>query len=383
MEQAGDDAYVQKGRAMMLCPYCLNEVRFDVADDDIISIENELKADGKIPGEESVDMFEDTDASGDSTARAAPPLPRGKTYRCPQCKEVVPAAYVRGYVRYPPVIVNTVGHAAHGKTVYLHSLLRLLRRGELAPMWPDFHCTALDEFSLTALSTAGRDLDEGRLPPPTQQVFPRPVLLRLKAIPSMADSTLAIYDASGEAYKTVSRMGQYARFISHARFKLFLISISKLREGKKDVAVEIDEHLDRYRLGMEALGANTKEQDLIIVYTMADELTDVRENWEILREYVLKDDLRGLSKMRRYMYGMHLASQLASVYTARGLGAMQVVAKARHEFRSVRFFMVSALGARPRETIINGERTKRLDHKPVPRRVIDPLLACLPRRQEQ
>lgn len=53
-------------------------------------------------------------------------------YLCPDCRERVPALYVKDYKQYPPVVVSTIGFRQHGKTTYLGALFYALKRLGLA-----------------------------------------------------------------------------------------------------------------------------------------------------------------------------------------------------------------------------------------------------------
>ena len=363
----------------MLCPYCLKDVKFQiVGDTDDNLSDDEIQSVLKEPDKDSGDVF-----GGQSRSELRNndnPFERRERFddlyvgRCSNknCNGKVPVGYVKGYEQYPPVIFTAAGNTGHGKTAYLRSLLYLLSFGHLAPSWPNFHCTPLNDYSSEEVRKSILAFEGGALPEPTQKIIPKPVFLRLANIPTHKDSTLVIFDSPGEFWTSGKAIGRQVRFVSRAQNWIYVISIPKLRSHGKKILISMDNLMNHYINAMEGMLGNTHKQDLRIVLTMVDELRDVHTEWPMLWQHICDDSLVGLRSISKYKYDSHLVSQLVSVYLAKGLNAMQVISKARNKFRSVQFFMVSALGISPDEV------STQMKVKPNPCRVIDPLLACLP-----
>jgi hypothetical protein len=140
-----------------------------------------------------------------------------------------------------------------------------------------------------------------------------------------------------------------------------------------DPAEQAHKLLSAYVVGMADLGADTREQDLVVVYTKGDEITHRLVHWPDLREYLTQGFADKLADSSQYISRMHKMSDLLRRFTGDELGAYEFATFARKSFRSVSYSIVSALGARPQ----NGHLPVRI----TPRRVIDPLLWLMERSQ--
>jgi hypothetical protein len=294
-------------------------------------------------------------------------------YSCPDCNEQVPAMYVRGYDRYPPLIASAIGLRGHGKTIYFASLFYTLYESPLSAFWqPNFFALSLSDQDLETVHNNARMLKERKLPGSTPMNFPRPTLLRVAGIPmweERRDCTLVFYDTSGEAFVRASEMVKYARFAQHAEMVLLLISLSDMQ----DPAHEMRTLLNTYVIGMEDLGGNTREQDLMVVYTKGDEIIDRLSppTWNDGRTYLVSGPVDSLAQVRGYRRRMGEISTLLYNYTRTELKANEFVNLAQSNFRGVGFSIVSALGSAPRD----GQMPVEVN----PLRVLDPMIWMIAR----
>jgi len=291
-------------------------------------------------------------------------------YTCLECKESVPALYVDGYSQYPPVVLSSVGFRGHGKTVYLAALFHVLAHYELPRHWEGFYKTAPGDHSLEILDANIRMLKEGKLPDSTAQNFPKPTLVQVKGIPTGKGATLLCYDVAGESFEKATRMVTYARFFTRSTTVLFLLSIPDLEREGANVAQEMERLLTIYRNGIAELGGNTRLQRLVVMYTKADEWTALfHDQYSELRNYLQAGTFDGLADYPTYKKSLFAISEQLRTLTAEHLQAQAFLNNAEDNFDGVRFCVVSALGASPKD--------QQLQTSIAPRRVLDPLLWVL------
>jgi hypothetical protein len=294
-------------------------------------------------------------------------------YFCPDCNEQVPAMYVRGYDRYPPLVVSAVGLRGHGKTVYFASLFYILKESPLSAFWqPDFFALSLSDRDLETVHSNARMLKKGKLPGSTPMNFPRPTMLRVAGIPMWQkhrNCTLVFYDTSGEAFERASELVKYARFAQHAQMVMLLVSLSDMQ----DPAHEMRTLLNTYVIGIEDLGGSTREQDLMVVYTKADEMVDRLSSppWSDVRTYLTDGSVSSLAHAGGYRRQMVEISSLLYDFTRVELKADEFVNSAQTNFRGVGFSIVSALGSAPED----GRMPVEVD----PLRVLDPIIWMIAR----
>jgi hypothetical protein len=289
-------------------------------------------------------------------------------YFCPGCNEQVPAMYVRGYDRYPPLVVSAVGLRGHGKTVYFASLFYVLKESPLPALWqPDFFALSLSDQDLETVYNNARMLKDGKLPGSTPMNFPRPTMLRVAGIPMWQDQrncTLVFYDTSGEAFERAGELVKYARFAQKAEMVMLLVSLPDMQ----DPPHEMRTLLNTYVIGIEDLGGNTRDQDLMVVYTKADEIVDhlSAPPWSDARTYLASGSVDSLANVRGYQRRMYEISNLLYDFTRQELGADEFMNSAQTNFRRVGFSIVSALGSAPE----NGKMPVEVN----PLRVLDPTI---------
>jgi hypothetical protein len=289
-------------------------------------------------------------------------------YFCPECSEQVPPMYVRGYYKFPPLVVSAVGLRGHGKTVYFASLFFLLKESPLSAYWqPDFFALSLSDRDLETVHSNARMLKDGKLPGSTPMNFPRPTMLRVAGIPMWQkprDCTLVFYDTSGEAFERASELVKYGRFAQQADMVMLLISLPDLQ----DPSHEMRTLLNTYIIGIEDLGGSTRNQDLMVVYTKADEVVNhlSAPPWDVVPTYLANGSVKSLAQVQGYRRQMYDISNLLYDFTREELKADEFVNLALKNFRRVGFSIVSALGASPQD----GRMAVEVD----PLRVLDPVI---------
>ncbi len=308
----------------MLCPFCLDKVRF-----------KKKKSGGN----------------------------HASIYLCPECNEQVPALYSQDYRQYPPVVISATGFRQHGKTVYFATLFYTLKKLTLARDWPDFFTMGLNEDSLDTVYSNARMLEDGALPDSTPKNFPRPTMLRAEGVPMHPDCTLLFFDTGGESFEKPTQLVQFAGFVRRAEAALLLVSVPDMA----DPAAEMQKLISTYVVGMRDLGAYTKEQHLIVVFTKADQLVlRLLPRWQDIHTYLLEGAVDDLAQTRHYMERMEQVSERLNEFSGQELHAYEFVNTAESNFKSVSYSIISALGTQP-----DGAR---LSIAIVPRRILDPVL---------
>jgi hypothetical protein len=284
-------------------------------------------------------------------------------YLCPNCNEQVPALYSQDYPKYPPVVVSAVGFRQHGKTVYFATLFYTLKKLTLARDWPEFFTMGLDEESLDTVYSNARMLEGGALPDSTPKNFPRPTMIRAEGIPMQPDSTMLFFDTGGECFEKPTQLVQFAGFVRQSKAAMLLISIPDMPDPRS----EMQKLLNTYIVGMGELGGTTKDQHLIVVYTKADQMVRrFKSGWRDLQSYLIEGSIESLAQPDGYIERMHTVSDRLLEFTESELNAYEFVNAAESNFKSMSFSIISALGTEPEGA--------RLSVAIVPRRILDPVL---------
>ncbi len=284
-------------------------------------------------------------------------------YLCPNCREQIPALYAQDHRRYPPVVISATGFRQHGKTVYFAALFYTLKKLTLARDWPEFFTMGLNEDSLDTVYGNARMLEGGVLPDSTPKNFPRPTMVRAEGVPMQPDCTWLFFDTGGECFEKPTQLVQFAGFVRRARAAMLLISVPDLEEPRAGM----QKLLNTYVVGLRELGGRSQHQHLIVVYTKADQLaTRFNNHWQDLHTYLIEGSVEDLARPDGYMERMYSISERLLAFTEQELHAHEFLNTAAAHFKSVRFSIISALGAGPS----NG----RLPVAIVPRRILDPVL---------
>jgi hypothetical protein len=292
---------------------------------------------------------------------------QSSAYRCSNqpCQETLPALYAQQYRGYPPVVASAIGFRGHGKTAYFSALFYSFKRLPVGKYWERFYTQALNEESLDTVKENVRILETGKCPPASPKNFPRPTMVRMAGIPAQPDATMLFYDTAGECFERPKELVKYAGFVSRARTAMLLLSIPDM----KNPADEMHELLEVYVMGMAQLGAPTRGQHLIVLFSKADQMLDRLAKRKHLVDYLRRGSIEGLEQPKAYLPQLHKVSRQLLGMTRDDLGGYAFVNLARANFRSVEFCMVSALGARPQGDTLTSQVC--------PRRIMDPLVWIL------
>ncbi len=271
----------------------------------------------------------------------------------------IPVEYAEN-ITIPREFVSAVGFRGHGKTIYFASLFLMLE--ELAHVWPDFYPFAVDEKSLDTVEENTNMLKKGNLPMPTPANFPIPTIVRLSNIPGIGNRFFVFYDTGGESFEKSSRMVNYASFVKRSKTVLFFINLKDIEyDGSK-----MGKLLSIYVQGLRELGGIPKDQHLLIVFSLGDELKQIlwREIWNYL-EYGGIDKLKNIT-MSSYINEMKNISDVLNEFTREELRAYRFLSFGKDEFKSMEFCILSSLGAAPVENRLQVEVNSK--------RVLDPIL---------
>ena len=343
----------------MLCPQCLKDVKFNYAP-----------------------------AEGADTLRP---------YLCPtdRCGERVERTYVDEYHEAPIVPVCAVGLPRHGKTTYFAALMYFARRFDISRGWPNFFLQPVNREAVEATSPLAEAFGRGELPDATPKVFPRPSLIRLAGVPGRPEREcrLLCYDPAGEVYENATSIDRFARFVQLAKAVVFFISLKEVREEARyertSVAAAMDRLFDNYDYYIRNKGVKRRSQDLIVVYTRADELLDdfetrpsralgSRERFTIT-SYLRMGATEGLAPLKTSRDQRGSVSAILRKFTETDLEARNFVRMAEDSYRSLTFTVTSALGCLP----IMADGDRRLLVAPVPKRVLDPILWVVEKTLDQ
>lgn len=290
--------------------------------------------------------------------------------QCPVCKKEIPPIYLNKSQSSPLTVISAVGFSGHGKTVYFSSLFFLFDR-ILPVQWKGFHYLPIDPRSLNTVRRNMEILNTGELPPPSPQSFPDPTIILLNFPYQKKEHIIIIYDNGGEVFTSISSSTKYATYIKHSKTMTFFISIKDLEisseHSKNTVDHEARMLLYNYIYGMAQLNAKTKKQDLIIILTKADEM--VRMLPGHLNNY-LRDGHKGIENIHEYIENLSKVSTDIEKYLVNSLKMDGFISLAKDNFASVRFCLVSSLGAAP-------NTDGRLPVMIRPLRVMDPILLAI------
>jgi hypothetical protein len=286
-----------------------------------------------------------------------PPSDGGLGLHCPVCHaDDVPRLYPLDYAAHPAVPVCIFGPTGHGKSVYIDALLTHL---ETRVRWPGFSCQWMDQDGMRASRERLRQLREfGALPDATNEVFPRPQVIRLRGIPRVGGVQLLFYDTGGETFKDVSKLADAGRYLHRAGAVVWLISLRELEYRE-----QLSDLMTVYAQAMVFMGGDPKSQTVIVALTKGDLLLRDDESLPLsAKDFLENDDLdpagNAWSRLAR------VSSELRA-WLCRGEHA-NVVNLLEAQFKSARFCILSATGSAPDEE-------NRLAFEPMPRGVLAPL----------
>ena len=304
------------------------------------------------------------------------------SFRCPnpKCRGEIPLLYVWEHWEYPPVVASAIGYPGHGKTVYFASLFHSFFHPALAANWAAqgfrFCICPLEQKAIEDVWEYVIGLDGGDLPSPNPREFPWPTVVQVEGVPYRKPCSLLLYDTSGEVFESGADIGHFAPFVAKARTALFFIRLSKLQQDPRGM----DRLVQVYIEGMaNRLESSTKDQDIVVVYTAADEMASYfTGEWKSLQDAL---DAGSLDHLRDpgYERDMLALSNSLAQFTQDGLGATHFFNTLCNKFKSVQFSLVSALGEAAGKSVrtvttSSGELKKVFNPPPEPKRVVDPFL---------
>jgi parallel beta-helix repeat protein len=295
-----------------------------------------------------------------------------KWYECSEAEPSghlpVPVEYVEDYGRYRPVRFSLVGARGHGKTVFLHSLLLQLTRLVERRSWSKFNFTPVPESGMKEVLDNVTDLDRGRLPPATPNVFPVPEIIRFGGMPQFGDFHLLMYDTSGEVLTVPEVRREVGGYLVRSSMVVWLVSLANLTGPE-----ELRQHLANYTSHMRRNGRERHTQGVLVALTKCDKPIYQQQLPSEIRRYFESDDTQ-LDQNT-----LAQANQLSSAiekYMIDG-GHNGFVTSLREWFKDVRFCATSALGSDPPDNPEADLDDRDLSIDVVPRGVLLPLLWVL------
>jgi parallel beta-helix repeat protein len=167
-------------------------------------------------------------------------------------------------------------------------------------------------------------------------VFPRALIVRLSNVPRVGGCHLLMFDTSGEAFRDVTGVMTYGRYVKRSPAVIWLVSLTDLSSP-----AELDDFLTIYLQAQAEMAGAPDKQELIVALTKGDlllaggELPDSAARF--LREHRL--DPRGDSWVQLEQVSADLERWLQQS------GHHNFVNHARDSFASVHYCIMSAQGA--------------------------------------
>jgi hypothetical protein len=274
--------------------------------------------------------------------------PDGRALRCPlaDCPgtdQDVPNLYVRDYDAHPPVALSILGPTGHGKTMFIEALLTHLERHV---RWPGFSTQWMDETGMREVRARLRELRQhGQIADATARVFPRPKILRLRKIPGLGGRQVLMYDTSGESFATAENVLESGRYVRNSPAIVCVVSVTEFEHPE-----QLSDMMTSYDHAMSQMGADARDQALILVLTKGDLLLDsaavaasgmgLPPLPDAAREFLENDDLDPAGDAWARLETVHAALDEWLQRTE----LRNTVNLLKDQFRTVRFTIVSAQG---------------------------------------
>lgn len=299
----------------------------------------------------------------------------------------------------PPLWVIEAGFPGHGKSEFLKAFILTLER--LGDVLPGFMFAPMnDQNTVDVIHQWRRENRDLATQSPTPPAAPIPPLIRLQGLPerkrdARANRTLVMYDSPGEFFIELTRLKAGIPAIAQTGTVWFLISPFTSKDTKDEL--DMADLFHSYKAAIEELQgrASLKKRNVIVVYTMADEIQNLLPNE--VRDYLVTDPLKELTKSAEARSSTNLPdlsdftlsdfentaeriSQQLRQFTMTEVvpGGSNFVRLVEDSGATLKFCATSALGRRPSS---NGE----LDDEPTRFRVLDPFwwTLCLNERKVQ
>lgn len=300
--------------------------------------------------------------------------------------------YVQKAPGAPPMFVQMFGWTAHGKTVFLYTMLLTLL--SMSKMWEGFTQAALTKLDHELDQLLRGSLGSGVMPNPTQMRTRQQneVYLRLMDdIPLYGSRTLAMMDHAGEMFESIAGVpASEMPFLLNTTTTFMIVSIPRIKSEARGEA--LDQLLNIYIETMLRHKINFKKENrkLVVVLTMADKIEDLPAN---LLQYLRSDDIWARLRSR---YGRQMTDQDMAAYIERmgwvsdeirewllhdsegAPGGANMVKRIQKEGITARYSLVSATGYdietyRTEQALKEDEKALPLS----PKRVLDPFLWAL------
>ena len=277
---------------------------------------------------------------------------------CPTCSETVQFRYARDYHQVSRVKLSLAGMSGHGKTMFLRGIYTQLTT--LGRKWRGFHFSPLSDDDARIFRTAVGDSSRGELAVPSQ-LTERPVGFELNGIPGAGNVHLLLYDISGEAFDSSTKLGRHAFFIPKSEVVTLILSLSDIASGH-DLAFLLSRLVDAIRGKHE----DPAKKSLVVVLTKGDRLRSEEALPQSAETFLLNEvasDPRDLSGLQQ------LSDDLENWLRAHHGDYWNFVEAANKQFQNVRYTVISSTGSDPGPSGAQVQMN--------PRNVISPLLWLL------
>lgn len=266
--------------------------------------------------------------------------------------------------KIPRDLISAVGFRGHGKSAYFTSLFAHLDSLSHRHIWPRFSYNPVNEQSLDIVSTNVDAFKHGTLPAATPVNFPIPTIVEFSDMPKFKDRFLIFYDTGGENFERASRLIKNAEFVKKSQTPIFFISLNDINYNPQ----EMHRLLSVYIQGLKEIGGNPKEQQLLVVLTKGDLLSNKLKEYPAIWEYLVKGNVKNprYSNIRSQISDMKKVSKLLKEFLEDDIGAGTFIQLGRKNFKNVEFCIISALGSAPK-----GDQ---LDINATPKRIFDPII---------
>lgn len=321
----------------------------------------------------------------------------------------VSRSYIHNYDRSQPLWLAAIGFSNHGKTSYIGSLSLLLDSAD--KFWEGSATDYLDQYTFQKIQDTHKTVydrknydrtrkwgevaeGETRMPNKTQSP-PRPLLIRIDGIPKFQSRCLVLYDAAGEYFETLTGIQEgveqsgYIKSLKAVRTIWFMVSLSDLASPENSQSKNLRDLLNVYIAGMERMGWDIRNRNLIVVYTKADKLKHIEHVPPSIREYLSSDRygqlvgkinyadpntfFQGVEReefnLDQYISDMEETSNELEDYTKKLAGGSAFLTLAKNHGLKVYFTITSALGTDSQDGEAIADFTSY--------RVLDPLLWAL------
>lgn len=277
---------------------------------------------------------------------------------CPTCSETVQFRYARDYHQVSRVKLSLAGMSGHGKTMFLRGIYTQLTT--LGRKWRGFHFSPLSDDDARIFRTAVGDSNRGELADPSQ-LTERPVGFELNGIPGAGNVHLLLYDISGEAFDSSTKLGRHAFFIPKSEVVTLILSLSDIASGH-DLAFLLSRLVDAIR----GKDEDPAKKSLVVVLTKGDRLRSEEALPQSAETFLLNEaasDPRDLSGLQQ------LSDDLENWLRGHHGDYWNFVEAAKKQFQNVRYTVISSTGSDPGPSGAQVQMS--------PRNVISPLLWLL------